>query len=203
MRLRRAFVFRLLVGAAALGLIAGQVPDASAAPWYSQQFSATLVQTPPPGRGGSKRTGRLFVGDAALRFELAAPGPVYIYDVRRDRRWILFPDQRRYAETKGAGPLADFLPRPGGNPCAGIPATGVTCRRTGTERVNGRVADRWEVQLQAGGRKFVGFRWVDRQLGVPVRLVTYEGARVDLLDIRTGPQPPSLFRLPADYRPAR
>jgi hypothetical protein len=171
------------------------------APWYGQEFSATLVRTFPRGPAG-KRTARLFVGSTGMRLE-DPQGLTYIYDARAGRTWILFPGRKQFVETKGPGPLADLLPKPGGNPCAGIADRNVTCRKTGSERVNGRLADRWELQFRVGDKKLVAFRWVDRQLGVPVRVVTYEGAKVDLTDVRVARQPGSLFRIPPDYRPGR
>ncbi|MDR7445294.1 MAG: hypothetical protein QN193_10285 [Armatimonadota bacterium] len=101
------------------------------------------------------------------------------------------------------GWVADLLPKPGGNPCPGGPAAkNVTCRRTGSERIGGRVADRWEVVFEAGGRKLVVRRWVDRELGVWLRYVTYEGATFEVVGIRVGSQPASLFQVPRDYKPA-
>jgi hypothetical protein len=36
-----------------------------------------------------------------------------------------------------------------------------------------------------------------------VRWVTYEGRTVDVVDLRVGPQPADLFRVPKGYTPAR
>ncbi len=63
------------------------------------------------------------------------------------------------------------------------------------------MADRWEMVYEVGGKKLVARRWVDRELGIWVRYTTYEGVTFDLVEIRVGPQPASLFQLPKDYRP--
>lgn len=182
----------------------GRSYGAPARPWFSKQFSAQVVG-PDPADPQKKVTQRLYVGAGALRLEEPAPAArVFIYDRDRDRTLVLFPARKQYREVRGAvGSIADLLPKPGGNPCAGGPVTkNVTCRKTGSERIGGRVADRWEVVFEAGGRKLVARRWVDRELGVWLRHVTYEGATFELVGIRVGSQPASLFQVPRDYRPA-
>jgi hypothetical protein len=189
----------LLVAVLGLGAAAGQAERV----WFSQPFSARVLQ-PHPADPQRKVTGRLYAGTAGLRFEEPSPpGRVYIYDRQGDRTWVLFPAQKRYRELKGPGPLAQFLPNPGGNPCAGTPAKNVTCRKARSERVNGRLADLWEVEFKVGDRKLVSRQWVDRQLGAWVRWVTYEGRTVDVVDLRVGPQPADLFRVPKGYTLAR
>lgn len=198
---------RVLAVVVSVGLLVpvalGRAVAGQARPWFSKQFSARMVGSD-PADPQKKVTRRLYVGASALRVEEPVPvRRVYLYDRGRDRTWILFPDRKQYREVRGTtGWTADLLPKPGGDPCAGLSAPNLTCRRTGTERVNGRMADRWEMVYEVGGKKLVARRWVDRELGIWVRYTTYEGVTFDLVEIRVGPQPASLFQLPKDYRPA-
>lgn len=196
----------LLALAAALSNV-GPPPGAAAAPdqgWYPQQFAAELIQ-PNPVELGKKMVSKLYVGSAALRLEPPSPRPVVIYDAKQKVTWVLVPARKEYREAKGASPMiADLLPKPGGNPCeAGLLPPKTRCRKTGSETVNGRTADRWEIVLEASGRKLVSHQWIDHRLRILVRYVTFEGTIYDIVNFRMGAQPAHLFQVPKDYRRAQ
>ncbi len=185
--------------ALAVGLIAhGQA--APATQWFPRPFSAEVVQ-PNPLDPTKKLVSKLYVATSALRLDQsAAPGGrVYIYDARRNVTWILLVARKAYREVRGASPaVAGFLPRR--NPCESVFFQGGRCRRTGTAQVNGRRVEAWEIRTKVGGRELVARQWIDPELRVWVRHVDYEGNVTDVVGIRTGPQPASLFRLPAGFR---
>lgn len=63
--------------------------------------------------------------------------------------------------------------------------------------VNGRSTDKWEFT----DRKGVGSHtaWVDQKLGFPIRTQHRDGMTMELTNINEGPQPASVFQVPAGY----
>jgi hypothetical protein len=75
------------------------------------------------------------------------------------------------------------------------------CKQLGSENVNGRAAAIWEVHVGMGAIQFGTWTvWVDSQLKMTVKWRTADGTTGELENIQLGPQPASLFVLPADYR---
>jgi hypothetical protein len=75
------------------------------------------------------------------------------------------------------------------------------CRQIGSENVNGRSAALWEVQVGMGTIQLGTWaEWVDSQWKMTVKWRTADGTTGELENIQLGPQPASLFVLPADYR---
>jgi outer membrane lipoprotein-sorting protein len=81
------------------------------------------------------------------------------------------------------------------NPCG--KHADVTCKKAGTETVNGRVCDKW-VTTEKNGHTSTS--WVDQKLYVPIKVVSSEGTTMDLTHIKEGAQPASTFEVPAGYR---
>ena len=75
------------------------------------------------------------------------------------------------------------------------------CKQIGSENVNGRSAAVWEVQVGMGTIQLGTWTvWVDSQWKMTVKWRTADGTTGELENIQLGPQPASLFELPADYR---
>jgi hypothetical protein len=202
--MRNITLTALLVLATALPAAGPARAAAAGQAWYSQQFAADLVQ-PNPAKPGEKMVSKLYVGSAALRLEPPFPRPLVIYDARRKVTWILVPARKEYREEKGASPtIADLLPKPGGDPCqAGFLPPKTRCRKIGSETVNGRATEHWEITWEVSGRRLVFHQWVDRRLWIIVRYVTPEGTTYDVTNFRMGAQPAHLFGIPKDYRRAK
>jgi hypothetical protein len=83
-----------------------------------------------------------------------------------------------------------------------IPRRGATgCKRTGSEKINGRDTVKWEMHLGAGKIQVGTWSvWVDPQLKMAVKWQSSDGSSGELENILPGPQPASLFVLPSDYR---
>ena len=71
-----------------------------------------------------------------------------------------------------------------------------SCKKLGSERLNGRNTQKWEITSTRGGK---GYLWVDPRLAFVIRMQDQEGL-TELRNIEEGPQPPNLFELPAGYR---
>lgn len=70
----------------------------------------------------------------------------------------------------------------------------------GMETVNGRHAEKWELITTFKGKTQRSFQWVDRSLKATVRSTGGDGKfSFDLTNIQEGPQPDSLFQIPAGF----
>ena len=170
-------------------------------------FSATAVQTLPQKGAVS---GKLYVSKSKMRQELVQDGQtrITISDADQGVAWILNPERKEYVEMKGpaptGGPTAGAAGRPpmpdeAGHPCQ-QQGSGLKCTKLGSESVNGRTADKWEVVATQGQETFRSIMWVDLRLRLPVKAEFPGGVLSELHDVKEGPQPPELFAVPADYK---
>lgn len=89
----------------------------------------------------------------------------------------------------------------GNDVCAKISTKAIpaTCTKLGVEAVNGRPADKWELVQDFHTSKLKSTIWVDRALRLIVRARSVAGS-FDLVNIRLGKQPATLFVIPPDYK---
>ncbi len=73
---------------------------------------------------------------------------------------------------------------------------GGTCHKVGHETVNGRNTVKYEGTNSKGES---GYFWLDPQLRVPVKWQQKDNTGGELRNIQEGPQPASLFQVPAGY----
>jgi len=107
---------------------------------------------------------------------------------------------RTFTETKKTPLFPSELAKPAlagadAQPCAG--EEGMTCRKVGSEALNGREADKWEVRK--AGEAEPSLLWVDKRLRIVVRRESGDSL-FELKNIQEGPQDASLFAVPADYQ---
>ena len=114
-----------------------------------------------------------------------------------------FPYQNAYAEADTFGSVYSaglrlLQPVDPERPCAGFReyVRQQSCKKLGSEHVNGRKTQKWEITSPRGGK---GHLWVDPRLAFVIKMRDEEGL-TELRNIKEGPQPPSLFELPAGYR---
>lgn len=70
----------------------------------------------------------------------------------------------------------------------------------GKETVNGRSTEKWEMTAKgADGNSMVTYQWYDPEINMNIREEAAGGYTRDIKNIRIGPQPKELFRVPADY----
>jgi len=190
----------LLIGTAILltSSLFAQVPHLTP---FSADMQSSSMQANPVNRDMS---GKLYVSQQAMRMDMSGEGSraaIVITTFATKTTDILMPQQHMYIEHKaGENPMhrgpntSDLHPYDPKNPCASEPDT--TCKNLGTETVNGRSADHWQVTHKDGNVSDV---WIDNSLHFPIKTVS-GGTTWQLTNIKEGPQDPSLFQVPAGYQ---
>jgi Domain of unknown function (DUF4412) len=174
-----------------------------------QPFSADFATSTP---NGIKMTGRWFFSPPKMRMDMTSPAQSkgtspfggnmsMIIDGSTKTSYMLMPQAQMYMEMQAQGSRdmqgmhnLESLTH-GGDPCGG--RADVTCKKVGTETVNGRSCDKWEM-TDKNGRKNTA--WIDQKLFAPVRVLDANGSVTDFTNIKEGPQDASLFVVPPGYR---
>lgn len=73
----------------------------------------------------------------------------------------------------------------------------MTCKKVGTETVNGRLCDKWVMTDKHGATTTA---WIDQKLFYPIKTQTSSGETFELTNVKEGRQDDSLFQPPAGYR---
>jgi outer membrane lipoprotein-sorting protein len=171
-----------------------------------QPFSADFNSTRPDGK---TMTGKVYFSSPKIRMEMKGDGQqrgpfggdtVMIIDGSTQTNDMLMPQMQMYMEfhgnndrmNAGARNLQRLLTMNASCP------EGYTCKKLGTEVVNGRPCDKFENTDKSGKTSTV---WVDQKLHFPIRVHESDGTQVDYTNIKEGPQDPALFKVPAGYRP--
>ncbi|HYB10495.1 MAG TPA: hypothetical protein VEJ16_12575 [Alphaproteobacteria bacterium] len=139
------------------------------------------------------------------RREMTVEGDLEIMIVRLDRKvvWSISPEEKLYIES----PLDEALGRAPG-PDGKVKEPEVSLETIGTEAVGGvQATKRKIVGKDVDGSPIDGVVWVSEQ-GIVVRVdsnvVDEDGkhhtVRMELHNLRVGPQDPKLFEIPADYK---
>jgi len=182
------------------------VVQATAQMMGPQPFSAdaTYSGTGHGPRGATEMEGKMYFGHNHMRMEMQAGprgGSIMIVDFKTKVTDMLMPDQQMYFEHRADD---TNMRRPGmatlkpyadpSNPCAN--EEGWTCKNLGTEEVNGRICDHWQITTKDGK---VTNAWVDKKIHFPIKSVTPDGTW-ELSNIKEGEPDASLFQVPAGYR---
>ncbi len=149
---------------------------------------------------GTEMQGKIYFSGEKIRMEMDTPrGPmITIVDPAKQITDMLMPERKMYMEMN----MAQMAPRRRApelkpmdidNPCANAPDT--TCKKVGTETVNGRACDKWEFTTNGRVTNF----WIDQKLYFPIKTQS-EAATIELLNIKEGPQDAKLFEVPSDYQ---
>ena len=124
-----------------------------------------------------------------------------IVDVPAKMMYMLMPEQRMYMEfrTDQNSPMTQHAPKfdemfRGNDPCAG--REGATCKKLGTESINGRTCDKWEVTPKTGKPETF---WIDQKLHFPIKMINGD-ITTQYTNIKEGPQDPALFKVPDGYQ---
>ncbi|MBZ5682609.1 MAG: DUF4412 domain-containing protein [Acidobacteriia bacterium] len=170
------------------------------------EFSAEIVNQ---GKESSEPTKVYFAKDK-MRIEGLEHGGrggngAFIMNLASHTSVVLMPQQHMYMdipqEQQNMRQMTDFF-RTGDveNACSDwlklAHNQGGTCRKVGSETVNGRSTIKYEGTRANGD---VGYVWLDPKLRFPVK---WEGAHEqggELRNIQEGSQPSSLFEIPAGY----
>jgi hypothetical protein len=177
--------------------LAAQVPQLT-------PFTADMQMTSSRSEGQRQMNGKMYVGQGAMRMDMQGEGPrqaVMITHFATQTTDMLMPQQHMYMEFKAdenrmhRGPnTSDMHPFDPGNPCASQPD--LTCKKIGSETVNGRTCDHWQLTHKDGSVSNV---WIDQKLHFPIRSAT-EDSTWNLTNIKEGDPAASLFEIPAGYQ---
>jgi hypothetical protein len=176
-------------------------------PLAAQEFSGEIVQT---GKDEANRPAtKVFVGKDKMRFEnggASEDAGAIILDYANQKTYILMPTQKVYMEADagqmGLHKLNDWMrPIDPNNACPAFQAVAgdkqvTSCRKIGTESVNGRTAIKYEGTTQEDG---TGYAWIDPKLHFILKWQGKDDAG-ELRNIKEGPQSASLFTVPAGYQ---
>jgi outer membrane lipoprotein-sorting protein len=167
-----------------------------------QPFSADMAVT--TAKNGENMTGKVYFSLPKTRMDMTAHGQnvSMITNGSTQTSYMVMHQQHMYMEIHGdqANPMTRNMPRLDSsfdpqNPCG--QQTDVTCKKAGTETVNGRVCDKW-VTTEKNGHTSTA--WIDQKLYFPIKVVSSEGTTMDLTNIKEGAQPAATFEVPAGYR---
>ncbi|MGB7933928.1 MAG: DUF4412 domain-containing protein [Gammaproteobacteria bacterium] len=129
------------------------------------------------------RQGRMYIGNDQVRTDINVGDKtmIQIIDIRQQTAYILDPGQKTYMERKaGPGELNPGAGDPGkdSDPCAGM--QNLACSRVGVESVNGRPAEKWELENTASGQSGKMVIWLDQERHIPVRQILPDGATMEM-----------------------
>ena len=196
---------RVSVGFAACVLVLWSV---SALAQMPQPFSADMSSTSANGNVNMKA--KVFISLPKMRFDMSDPAPRQngpfggkmnmIVDGDSNTAYMLMPDAQMYMEfvADAKNPMMQRMPNLQdfkNDPCAG--RQGASCKKVGTETVNGRSCDKWEATDKTGNKETL---WIDQTLHFPIKSQTAGGMTTEFTNIKEGAQDPALFKVPAGYR---
>jgi hypothetical protein len=174
-----------------------------------QPFSADFSRTSANGNVHVK--GKFFVSAPKMRMEMADSGQqeaagafgvrtTIITDVTTKMAYMLMPEPQMYIDMPldPNDAMMQRMPKLqyfAGDPCTG--RTDATCKKLGTEAINGRPCDKWEVTEKSGNKETL---WMDQKIHFPIKSQTAGGTTSEFTNIQEGAQDPALFKVPAGYR---
>lgn len=166
-----------------------------------QPFSADMAVTGT--KNGENVTGKVYFSLPRTRIDMIAQGKKIsmISNGSTQTSYMVMHDQHMYIEmyTDQPNPLTRKIPGVDGafdaqSPCG--KQRDVTCKKEGTESVNGRMCDKW---VSTDWNRRTSTIWVDQKLSVPIRVISFEGATMNLTNIKEGAPALSTFEVPAGY----
>ena len=172
-----------------------------------QPFSADVSTTT---KNGTKMGGKWFFSPPKMRMDMtqmpenAGKSPMgnvsMIIDGSTQTSYMLMPQMQMYMEIHANSPQGRMNPGMSNlqNLGNGACPKDATCTKVGSEVVNGRSCDKYDVTDKTGKKSTV---WVDQKLNFPVRIVGSDGSQTDFSNIKEGAQPAALFQVPAGYKP--
>jgi hypothetical protein len=148
------------------------------------EFSATAIQTFPQGQS---KVAKMNVGSDGIRREYTHNEQtiIEIYRPSKGIQYLVVPQQKIYevAKNQSVDTGLSKSKAKSTNPCTGM--AGESCKFLGKEKLNGRVADKWEVRRVAQGKTLKALIWVDVDRGQALRQFFPDGSTVELLQTGT------------------
>ena len=174
--------------------------------WAQEDFSADIVNTKD---SGNQSHAKIYVTKDKWRIEGLGEGRMgsaIITNLATRMSDVLIPDRKMYMEfPQGQGPAGQRLwsfyqARNIDDACSDwlrLPYNqGGTCKKIGSDTVNGRSAVKYEGTNSKGE---TGSVWLDKKIAFPIKWEGKNGGG-ELQNIKEGSQPSSLFEVPSDYQ---
>lgn len=189
-----------------LFLLTAITPVAASDIGTPQPFSADYSTTMP---GGQKAGGMWYFAPPKMRIDVTSMpqknantpfgGSVsMIIDSSTQTTYMLMPQMHMYMEMRGSSARMDPGMRNLRDLSRGACPQGATCNKVGSEVVNGRSCDKYEVSDETSKKHMV---WVDQKLNFPIRVQTDNGSITEFTNIKEGAPDSDLFKVPPDYHP--
>jgi outer membrane lipoprotein-sorting protein len=174
-----------------------------------QPFSADFSTASANGNVNMK--GKFFFALPNMRMDMAPSGErqqgpfggriSMIMNTPQKMGYMLMPDAQMYMEfpLDQNNPMAQRMPKFqnfNGDPCSVSSEQGATCKKLGTETVNGRPCDKWEVTDKSGKKETL---WIDQKLHFPIKSTDGQ-VTTEFTNIKEGAQDAALFKVPPGYR---
>jgi hypothetical protein len=194
MRLRSVVTYCRIAGALVLSV-----------PAFAQEFSAQGITH----AGAGTITAKVFASGGKVRIEAndqpgtpaADSGAYTILDVAKQTSVVVSPGRKTVIQQSPAQARTN-LAQYGGDPCARNPGASATstCAKTGTETIGGRTADKYELKTSVRGQSLTVNVWIDTRLRIVLKSDMQGSLTYELQNVQEGPQPASLFEMPAGYQ---
>jgi outer membrane lipoprotein-sorting protein len=171
---------------------------------FSADFSVNSTN------GNAHMTGKFYFSLPKMRMDMADTGRPnagpfggkmsMIIDGSSKVAYMLMTEQQMYMEfpTDQNNPMTQRMPKFqsfAGDPCS--VTEGATCKKLGTETLNGRTCDKWEMTQKSGEKETM---WIDQKLHFPIKSVSDKGTTSEFTNIKEGAQDDALFKVPPGYR---
>lgn len=172
----------LLTAAARAGAEAPVLPDMSADVHLLKHDGTTFAE------------GKIYMTKAAARMEVLLPGaPMPMININRmDKNvmWMMLPNKSYMEQPLPFDPVTrNELPQ------------GWTQDCSAGEAIDGHPTDKCLIKGDLNGKKVSTTIWKAKDLnGVVIRNIGENGGGMELKNVAVGPQAPSLFEVPADYK---
>jgi outer membrane lipoprotein-sorting protein len=168
-----------------------------------QPFTADMTVT--TAKSGENVTGKIYYSLPKMRWDMTTHGQnmSMITNGSTQTTYMVMHQQHMYMEMHAnqaqGNPMMRTMPKIDStfdpqNPCG--KQADITCKKMGTETVNGRVCDKWVTTTKTGHTTTA---WVDQKLFFPIKSVSSEGTTMELTNVKEGASPASTFEVPTGY----
>lgn len=162
------------------------------APAVAAEFSADMVMTY---KGEGRMTGKVFYKADKFRMDMKSQAGEMSTITRLDKNmaWSLMHQQKMYMEI----PL-NLKNRP---MVEERMKNELERKQVGTETIEGYQAKKYLITYKEGEAKRQIYQWITDKYSFPIKTAATDGSwSQEYRNIRTGPQPDSLFEVPAGYK---
>lgn len=174
-----------------------------------QPFSADMSVASANGNVNMK--GKFFLALPRMRVDMEDTGQrqagpfggkmSMIMDASAKMGYMLMHAQQMYMEMPldQNNPMLQRMPKLqnlSSDPCSVGNQGDATCKKLGTETVNGRTCDKWEVTEKSGKKETL---WIDQKLHFPIKSTDGQ-ITSEFTNIKEGAQDAALFKVPPGYR---